>query len=402
MIASILLETIELSPVQEVASRSLAAMERLDRFSMVISSSAKGSTQKFRLFVDRDSSAQVQALRPDGSVGREVIVTPEWEYLSDYDLMQTARFKRDKTATLQEAAILRFASVDPLVYTPLVKTGWRRYLDENLVKAGRWRAEFSGGQWRLKASAAGGDIEVGYRAGDLMPVRLSIGSTGGRWLWGFQPGALPKNHSFAPRSGTRMVREISVPALPARVEGEAVPVIQRMFRAYDVPRTWSAAITDEFGETVKVVVTPTLIRQEEKDGSWSYDGKTLKVKQKGVLHSGPVVGGKLRESLAKFRLRLDPAFGPLYFGQNPFRQMLSNFDVAKDGSIDLPGGKAALITVNAPDFLLNLTVRERDGVVLSSASLPKGMGMTVSSRREFRYNAGPPASPLPGQGQPLP
>jgi hypothetical protein len=58
--------------------------------------------------------------------------------------------------------------------------------------------------------------------------------------------------------------------------------------------------------------------------------------------------------------------------------------------------------VTAPDFLLNLTVREKDGVVLSSASLPKGMGLTVSSRREFRYNAGPPASPLSGQGKPLP
>jgi hypothetical protein len=406
MIAVLSAALLQMDPVVEVGRLSDVGMNTLNEFKMEMTSTLTGKNglvappQKYRIFVQRPDRAQVQILDPTGALKKEVLITPTEETVADYLAFQNARKPRAAKVGLKDAAVLRLPVLDPFVLAMLEKEGWTEYVEESFNKVKGWRAQYLGGAWRLATEQKSGRIRLTFASPNMLPIGMEIGKGSEALRWKTEISPLPSNHRFKIRAGTRSVPSISVPPPPRPMDAETQRIVERVWAYYDRPRLMAIRIKETGSEPYTLFTDGFSVRQTQGNVSWVWSKGKAQVEANGRVFSGPAGREGLTNAAGNAGLRLDPTFGPMAFGDNPFRRFLSSAEVEIEGKIPTDEGQVVLLKASTREVIVTMGVKESDGRVLSVASLPLTGGATLSNQRSFEYLdpslAGPSAFKLKG------
>lgn len=381
----------QLDPAKEVFIRSISSMDERTVFATTyrLETLQKGRTKKSAFYVQgrRPTQSYISSLDDQGQRLNSVAINLSGRIVTKMEVRQHVNLPAAKWDEASAQLMSQVPGLDAFVIAGCAPEGWASYVSETLAKGKGWKARFGEGVWTLLLQAPAGQLTLKCRGGDFLPVELRLAGRDTLAVWRLDHKATVDESLFGEPKATRLVQRFQNFPPPRSVDPLSKPLIDRLFKSFDVVRTL-AIETEAGGTSTRLYAKGSKIRQTGGGVDWSYDGRNLKIKAGGRISNHKADGAKMQELVALAGGRLDPLWTDLLMGANPFRRLLSGADIRHKGSIPTPQGQVALLQVTADLEKLTLAIRERDGKLVSLSRIPrtdKTPGLAVSSTKNFHY-----------------
>lgn len=392
MIASLVLAAAALDPASLVLARAESGMAARAAFELRIDVETKvGKSldrQAFLVQVRRPGQSRTVVFDKEGEKALEVTLDGKVTFAANYLAGQHTATQTPDGPAMRDIVQSEARQVDPLVLTSLDPDGWRSYFDTTFRQARRARARLTQEGWVLflpEKGAASRGVEMAFRRGDLAPARLSLIAQNGVQVWRLRFSPLPSTAKFAEPDETRRVARIIVPGPPVKVDAKSQPLVNRLMEQFDRPGSLGVETKSEDGEVIRLAASRRMMRQSDGKVEWVFDGRRLSLRRNSGVTRSAVRTADLPEALAKAGTRLDPFWGDILTGVNPWRSLLAGTDIKWTGELTVDGAKTAILSAHSYDNKHTLFVRVSDAKVISLTTEPKSGGAALATRKVFTY-----------------
>lgn len=383
MIVSLFMTLSALEPVLDVTERCAQAHESQNRAKVSIKVDTRGLYSSehttYNLAYDRAGSADLTVNRAKPF---RVIVTAN--QVTEYDAatrQYSEKLKGDET--IDAAVKHSVGSLDELVASLMTEKGVRLWL-KSLRLSNLWKMSIENGAFVVsnKANEDHTTFQINCKTHLLEQAEVKSDKYGTTWSFHYDT---PSDIAFTPPKDAYKVKELTPEMVPpAYSSALAKKTCERIFARYDNPRNL-AYLVESDEESFKVWIDRGRASQRDRHAQWTVDSKnfTIALNDSRSYASGPTEMNKVTDSVNAAGTRVEPLLKLSLRGINPFRlYMGKNARVTYTGRTNVNGEACSIIESVSPDSKLSLIARDRDGFVLSLASIPKGA--QTSSIRRFR------------------
>lgn len=380
-----------INPTDEVFKQSIASMNSRQVFTtaytQTTTSKRGNSSSRFLVQARRPDQAFIASLDKNGKVVNSVAFGAGGRIVSKTEVSQHIKLEPITWDDAVPQLVEQIPGLDLFVISGLAPKGWDGYIKDILAQGKGWKPRFTDGQWKLSLASPNGQLTLTFRSGDFLPVEMRLAGGGTLNVWRIDHSTKVQDSFFEAPKQSRLVARFQNFPPPNSYDPLSKPLVEKLFKNFDVTRSL-AIETDAGGHKTRILAKGARIRQTVEDVDWSYDGKTVTIMAEGKVSRHKVKSDKMLELVAQAGGRLDPLWGDLLSGANPFRRLLSGADIRHKGVIETPEGQVALLQVTGKLENLSLGLRVSDARVISLSRIPradKHQGVSISSMKRFRY-----------------
>ncbi|MBS1709947.1 MAG: hypothetical protein JSS65_14635 [Armatimonadetes bacterium] len=385
MVIGVILLAAQSNTVAETLQRIVTTHEALPAaaFSAVGRTSVGGNVQVTRYEV-RYTKQGPFTLRQvvDGSPDPVRVIALDGKTLTMFDpkTKQYARRMFSAQPEVKDAIATSGLTVDPFIVS-LITSGGMAEFTKQFQKLDDWTYKPDGGKWKLVLNSKAGSatLDLDAKSGLLTGLHANVDGQTLDWTVTYSQA---KSGAFTPPSDAFEVAEID-PSFrnPSYASSEAKAVAEKMFKAYDRPKSMGVEVSNSDSK-YKLWYRPGTVRQSDGKSDWSFSQGQLTVVTRGTTYAGK---SSLRETVDRLpaaKSRVEPLARAFLKGRNYFRTVLSNGDrVSVAGKTKIEGASCTILSTKGGMVNYSIIVRDSDGLVVSLGASAQG----AVSETSFRY-----------------
>lgn len=241
--------------------------------------------------------------------------------------------------------------------------------------------------------------QFAFSASTKLLTKALISGPTSQLQWVFKYGPTPKNLTFTPPPGTKVVTALAEHAHVNATDATARKVIDQSLRAYSRLTSLAFSVSGSTGAS-QDWMSKGAFREKQSGTDWAYraGALTIQIARGKRTYRGRCKPSEVLSYLKVLRCPMDTVLQAFLLHRNPISGwFVPGMTISSHGTVKLHGISADAVELRSRLVEVSLLIRRDNHLVASVASKTKGEnGRVISeSHRDFSYslvNSPPPAS----------